>query len=224
MESAPEKTIAEWIQDLQDPHWAVRRAAAEALGASGAPEAVIPLLDLLAWEDWKTVRATAIEALGQLRDPRGLDAILEALQDQQLHLRRAALRACAGYGASQLAPRLLHLLRAEYLQLLPEDVGSFGDLFRRLENIQAAVVEVLVALGTEVVPWVLEALRDPHWRVQWTAIRVLGEVGDGPVIACLQPLAHRWSFRERVEVKQAARQAIAQIQERLRTQGPPEGP
>jgi HEAT repeat protein len=80
------------------------------------------------------------------------------------------------------------------------------------------VVEALVSLGAGVAPWATEALQDSNWRVQQAAIQVLGEVGDWPVIDRLNRLARRWSFRERGEIKEAARQAIARIQERLRAQ------
>jgi HEAT repeat protein len=216
-----EKAISDWIQDLNDRHWSVRRAAAEALGRSGAPEAVEPLLELLKREEWKTVRAEAIRALGCLGDPRSVEAILEALQDPDLHLHRAAEQACRAFDPAVLVPRLFQLLRADYLQLLRDDVNSFQDFLRRIEAIRARVVEVLVALGPEALPWAVEALQDPNWRVQQAAIQVLGEIGGRPALKRLKPLARRWPFRERVEVKEAARQAIARIQTRLRAQGSP---
>lgn len=216
-----QKTIPDWIRDLTDPRWNVRRAAAEALGQSGAPEAVEPLLELLKREDWKTVRAESIKALGQLGDPRGIEAILDGLQDADLHLHRAAMQACQAFDIAILVPRLFQLLRSDYMQFLRDDVNSFQDFLRRIEGIRQRIVEVLVALGTEALPWVVEALQDHNWRVQQAAIQVLGEIGDRPALKRLKHLARRWPCRERMEVKRAARQAIARIQTRLRAQGSP---
>jgi hypothetical protein len=66
------------IQALGDSDWDVRRAAAEALGKLGDPQAVPALIQALGDSDWD-VRRAAAEALGELGDPQAVPALIQAL-------------------------------------------------------------------------------------------------------------------------------------------------
>lgn len=66
-----DERLAHFIQMLGDENEGNRWKAAEALGRSGDPAAVDPLIDTL-WDDDSRVRLKAAWALGQIGDPRAL--------------------------------------------------------------------------------------------------------------------------------------------------------
>jgi hypothetical protein len=68
------------IQALGDSDWDVRRAAAEALGKLGDPQAVPALIQALGDSD-VGVRRAAAEALGKIGDPQAVPALIQALGD-----------------------------------------------------------------------------------------------------------------------------------------------
>ena len=80
------------IQALGDLSENVRRAAAEALGKLGDPQAVPALIKALG-DDWNAVRRAAAEALGKLGDPQAVPALIQALGDRSENVRRAAQQA-----------------------------------------------------------------------------------------------------------------------------------
>jgi hypothetical protein len=80
------------IQALGDSGWEVRRAAAEALGKLGDPQAVPPLIKALGDSD-RDVRFAAAWALGKLGDPQAIPALIQALGDRSENVRRAAQQA-----------------------------------------------------------------------------------------------------------------------------------
>jgi HEAT repeat protein len=77
------------IQALGDSDSAVRRAAAEALGDIGDPQAVPALIQALGDSDWD-VRWAAAKALGKLGDPQAIPALIQALGDSDWDVRFAA--------------------------------------------------------------------------------------------------------------------------------------
>jgi HEAT repeat protein len=95
------------IQALGDSDRAVRRAAAEALGAIGDPQAVPALIQALG--DIATCcslvrqrrRWAAAWALGDLGDPQAVPALIQALGDSDRAVRRAAAWALGAIGDPQ---------------------------------------------------------------------------------------------------------------------------
>ena len=83
-----------------------RRAAAEALGYSGAPRAVVPLCRRLG--DWhKGTRMAAAVALGRLQDPRAALPLVARLADADRSVRAAAAFALAGTADVPAVARLI---------------------------------------------------------------------------------------------------------------------
>jgi HEAT repeat protein len=70
----------------------VRRAAAEALGKIGDPQAVPALMEALKDRD-EDVRKAVAEALGEIGDPQAVPALLETLKDEDEDVRWAATMA-----------------------------------------------------------------------------------------------------------------------------------
>jgi HEAT repeat protein len=84
--------VAAVVARVSDASMAVRRAAAEALGAFRAADAVLPLMVLarLQNEPEAVVRAAAVWALGQIADAQARDTVQAALQDPDGGVRDAA--------------------------------------------------------------------------------------------------------------------------------------
>ena len=73
-----------------EPFWGVRCAVAEALGASGAAEAVDPLATMLADEEDARVKRVVARACGAIRDPRLREALQGFLERPQPPWAKAA--------------------------------------------------------------------------------------------------------------------------------------
>jgi hypothetical protein len=97
------------IQALGDSDWDVRRAAAEALGDLGDPQAIPALIKALGDSDWVVRRASA-EALGKLGDPQAIPALIKALGDSDWVVRRASAEALGAIGDPQAIPALIQAL------------------------------------------------------------------------------------------------------------------
>lgn len=137
---------------------AMRFAAVKALGRSGAPAALEPLLDLLATGD-TPLRVAALEALGELGDARGGEALARSMDEPEREVRRAAAGALERVPLPAASDRLREALADPDWQ------------------VRLAAARVLGRLGS---PAGSEALRraretDPDPMVREAAARALGE-------------------------------------------------
>ena len=99
------------IQALGDWDEDVCRAAAEALGAIGDPQAVPALIQALG-DGWDDVRRAAAEALVKIGTP-AVPALIQALGHRYSAVRRAAARALGELGDPQAVPALTERLQDE---------------------------------------------------------------------------------------------------------------
>ena len=101
------------IQALGDWDEDVCRAAAEALGAIGDPQAIPALIQALG-DDESWVRAAAARALGAIGDPQAVPALIKALGDWgdllSESVRFAAAWALGAIGDPQAVPALIQAL------------------------------------------------------------------------------------------------------------------
>jgi cyclophilin family peptidyl-prolyl cis-trans isomerase len=97
---------------LSDERPAVRARACVALGRTGAPAALDPLLDALGDPD-AGVRAAAAFGLGLLEEPFAAPALREALAGPDAGVRAAAARALAQIDHPDAAPALARVAREE---------------------------------------------------------------------------------------------------------------
>jgi HEAT repeat protein len=81
------------VRLLADEREGVRGAAARALGQIRYVEATRALIRMAREDAGVQARSEAIEALGRIRDPAALDALLEGLADKHLWVRRVSIRA-----------------------------------------------------------------------------------------------------------------------------------
>ncbi|RMG75374.1 MAG: HEAT repeat domain-containing protein [Chloroflexi bacterium] len=131
------------IQALQDKHWRVREAAAEALGQIGDAQAMTHLMQALqdkdsdvrrvaAWalvkigkpavphlmqtlkDEHSDVRSAAAWTLGRIGDAQAVPHLIQALKDEERDVRRAAAWALGEIGDAQAVPHLMQALKDEY--------------------------------------------------------------------------------------------------------------
>ncbi len=102
--------VAKNIELLQSGDPLKKRAAATALGKTGSPEALTPLIKALVDDD-HFVRSMAARALGSLGDRRAVPALISLLQDTQDKVRSAALLALAKLKDPRSVPALVKELK-----------------------------------------------------------------------------------------------------------------
>ena len=180
------------IQALGDWDEDVCRAAAEALGAIGDPQAIPALIQALG-DDESWVRAAAARALGAIGDPQAVPAL--------------SVWAHAGEDAARDALQTLGHPMLDLPQAVAQVAaqGAWGVLIRALTCTQ--VREVVVGLGAPAVPALIRTLEDSEWRVRYAACWALDAIGDASAeSAPIQALRN-----SEKEVRKAACAALGQI-------------
>jgi HEAT repeat protein len=81
--------VPDLVRALQDPDWPVRAMSAKALGRIGSADAVEPLARALRDKEW-WVRSNAAGAM-KLLGPRGQQALVDTLEDQDPYARHQAV-------------------------------------------------------------------------------------------------------------------------------------
>lgn len=102
---------------LRDADADVAREAAASLGLLGSASGVEPLIAVVDNHDGyfhSVVRAAAIHSLGQLRDPRGVVPLLNAVKDPIAEASAEAIRALASLADPRSLPALLEVVRNEH--------------------------------------------------------------------------------------------------------------
>ncbi len=146
---------------LSDQDVDLRIYATHALGDQHDPRAIPVLIGALADES-VNVRYHAIEALGKFRALEAADAIATMAESGDFFLAFPALDALVAIGASEIAPRLVPLLKDELLRSpASEALGHLGD-----EEVVAPLASILNTEGGPalVVAGALAALYDRYER------------------------------------------------------------
>jgi HEAT repeat protein len=152
------------------------------------PSAVEPLIAALQNDDQR-LRYTAIEALGEIGDPRAVAPLMLALKDETTDLDNRAEQALVAIGEPAVKP-LLAALR-------DEDA-----------NMSERVTEALRKIASPgTVDPVIAALRDGDFKVRGRAARVLGKIGDPRAV---EPLIDAFRTHRGVAHEEASR-ALAMI-------------
>lgn len=145
---------------------------------------------LLAAEACDT-RLEAARALGHLRPPDAVPALVEAMGDEEVAVRWAAAKALARIGQVAV-PALAATLQGKGGRLFPYALWSLGEIG-----------------GPSAVDALSDAVRSPLWEVRWSAAASLGDVGGGQAsCALVEALGDR---DERV--RKAAVEALQKIGE-----------
>lgn len=185
------------IEALNDDHYSVRHAAAQALGHGGDPRASAPLMKALL-DEHMLVRAAAAAALGQLGDVRAATALAQALRDPDFLVRDHATRGLVALGGMAVAVlceaahdrnEACHRHACEALGAIgdPTAVGALllltehGEVNRRINAIRAlGKLKALDALDACV-----RALESDDLQEVIDAAYALAAIGDPLAIASL---------------------------------------
>ncbi len=182
--------LEESIKALQSADSYERHRAAIALGRSGSPEAVEPLLGALNDRD-TFVRNFACTSLGNLGDPRAVAPLVKALGDESLVVRRSAAEALGNLGDKRPVDPLIKALSDEsdlVRRSAAQALGALGDpraadallLALRDEDIYIwnGASIALTAIGNACVPDLVKALGD--WILGPRAASILRDLGWQP--------------------------------------------
>ena len=159
--------------------------AADALGSMGGI-AVLPLISALG--HWQvTVRLGAIEALGEIRDPRALEPLVHHLErDEQGETRWVAALALGSLGDNRAERPLVHALTdpekyvrygaaqsLDQLLLIPNDDTERAAYFIALQDWEA-----VRKMGSAATGALVRMLQDPDATTRVQVVRLLGLSGD----------------------------------------------
>jgi len=148
------------------------------------------LVELLAADERET-RVEAARALGKLRRSNTVPALVKAMGDEEVPVRRAAAEALANVGQPAI-PALVATLEGRGGRLAPYALWALGEI-----GSPAAVDALMEAAGSS------------RWKIRWSAVESLGDVGGKRAAqALVQALGDR---DERV--RNAAGEALQKIGE-----------
>ncbi len=209
---------------LDDPQIEVRQAAAQALGETKYPQAIpylmVALHDPFWWyerEQAADVLLKAIEGMGALV----VDALLEALHDSEMTVRRYAARLLGRIKDQRAIEPLgmsLYDTHFEVGKTAAESLAGFGPpglkiLAEALQHPEAwlrqhAITGLTLSGDQRIVPAILDMLNDPEREVQKQAIQSLGELKDARALPALQAIAIDRRDREFSSLARGAIEAL----------------
>lgn len=147
---------------------------------------VIGLIHEATFQDDPDVRWSAVRALGKVRSPEAIEALIDLLSDENEEIRIAAARSLADIGDRGAVPVLLQMLDGETNLAKAWIADSLG----RLADAEA--VDALVSL-----------LGEDDVSVRIPAAKALGCIGDPRVLSILEKAKTQARWRERREMAKA---------------------
>ncbi len=197
-------------------------AAAKALGQTGDPQAVEPLIQALKSND-PTLRASSIVALGRLAQPETITHIIAALTDKDPTVRKAAIITLGAIGSAEGIEPLLGIFAKQETDLYPDTlqalvkIATKTDETIRNEQIIQPLGDLLAKESQEVCAAIIDALQQMGWKPDNSAIAATYyalqqqwdrciAIGAPAADALIGALSH-----EDKNVRQEAFQALVQI-------------
>ena len=182
--------------------WTERAAAAERLGRIGHAAAVLPLIEVLQDQsEDKQVKSVSSLALRQVRDPRAIEPLIEALGWDDATTGQSVADALEAF-LPDAVPALLDVLQSSKtdgqrywaVRILGASTDSetvsplIGALQDRSEKVRAEAARTLGRLKARpaIHPLTDTLLRDPLAPVREEAARALGEIGDKQALEALK--------------------------------------
>lgn len=186
------KSNEELIQDLQSADVNTRLEAIRKLGNERVPEAVDPLMPLLADPDFR-VRSSAARALGEIGDSRATEPLILLLNDPDVNVRNNTVAALGKIGDPRaVEPMLGALKNVGYKEF------SGSEEKEQVKKDSDSLVEALINLGQPAVPYLvpeLGALGTVYPKYDWKGwsmeapAYILGNIGEPatePLIGTLE--------------------------------------
>jgi HEAT repeat protein len=178
------------IHDLQSNAQIQRQAVvARILGERKALQAVPPLINAL--KEPEPVRLSAARALGKIRDPRAVPALIVLLKDDYPEIREAAARALGELNDSRAIQPLLAAMKAGNEAAGPA-LASIGEpavpaLVASLAEADGsrAAVQALIKIGKPAARPLIEAFTAYTDAAQISVARALAEIDDPRVTDAL---------------------------------------
>ncbi|HEY9603553.1 MAG TPA: HEAT repeat domain-containing protein [Allocoleopsis sp.] len=191
---SPETAIAALAGDDNQ----IRYYAAWWLGKHQVQSGCAALCEALNDERYRTVaggyplRRQAARALGQLRNPQAVPALLEVLDCEDLRLREAVIQALAAIGDTRAITPLLNLLQSgneQPYEVLIEALGTFKVwdarpliepfLQHSSERVQCAAARYMYLLSQEpqYIQRIVKNLNHDNLYLRWAAAFDLGAIG-----------------------------------------------
>jgi hypothetical protein len=146
-------------------------------------------------DEYPAIRAEAAKALGELKDPRAVDPLIEALRDDDINTTVFARISLGEIGSSAVDPLIQALQdkdyqvrsRAAYALGLIEDDRAVEPLIKVLSDddwvVRENAAEALGMIRDErAVEPLIKALLDEEWLVRENAAEALGKVKDGRAV------------------------------------------
>ena len=193
--SSASHEVRRLIGDLEGPD-TVRREAASARLAIIGTRAVRQILERLAAGGDPSVRASLLQSLEAIPDPRAIDPVLGALSAPEPEIRQAATKAAKGLLPLPQSARVLD--RLTELALDPA----------RTAEERALAVEALTVLPSRTLRPLLDKLKDDPSKEVRDRIAASGAQADDPV-ADLEEAADGWLARDPGAVLQLVARAGA---------------
>ena len=187
------RAVEPLIAVLDDSDRQVQQGAVEALQCL-ASSAIPRLITALQDSDYWFRRRRVAETLAQIGEPGSL---IEALQQDDRHVRRSAAGALVQWGGIQAVEPLINVLRDDdyYVRRrAAEALGRIGDaravkpLIEVLKwdddwRARRAAAEAMGDIGhPSAVESLIAALGDDEWPVRWMAAKVLGKMRDSSAV------------------------------------------
>jgi len=172
------------LEALHHDEACVRETAAEALGETGDPRAVEPLIRAVRSDPSSDVRTQAVWALGDLRDSRAFEPLLQTLlTDEHGFPGMAAATVLPTFGRPELCDRLVAVLRDG------NEVARSG-----------AAVGLGALRDPRAVQPLIRALQDPRPGVLVEVIKALHQIGDERATEAILSFQRdrAWPIRESV--------------------------
>ncbi|MGB9979800.1 HEAT repeat domain-containing protein [Methanobacterium sp.] len=158
----------------------IRKEAVTALKKIADNRSLFPLIDVLGYKEWHdyyavmgSVRETAAEALGVLRDRRAVEPLIKALNDKDEEVRWKAAWALGNIRDRRAVEPLIYLLHDKswaVRRFAASALGKIGDE-RAVESL-------------------MKALSDEEWHVRKYAADALGKIGDERAVESLMDALH----------------------------------
>ena len=189
-------------------------------------DTAVPALLSVLKDESATVRLAAVESLGNLADPRAVDALVQALRtDPDARVREAAADALGNIDSPRAVPGLIAALGSEKVAAVRAKIAwALGEIddARAVEALGGAVRDpdaevrrqVVWALGElespAAVPMLIPALKDADVETRKHAAEALGEIQSKDAIEALIPVTKDAD----AEVRKEAVSALGNIEDK----------
>ena len=165
---SPKASLALLIRQFGDKSWKIRSRSAMAVKRMG--KGAVDALKSAIEDPDSNVRFWAASCLGHLRDRTHTSFLLEKLNDRDLGVRIAALRALREIGDPNVASKL------------------FEALSQPSEQIRDLIYEILKDFGTYSIPYLMDSLSSEYWMGRALAAQALTDMGSEAVFPLVSAL------------------------------------